>query len=54
VWQGACYCANCQRQTATAFSVIVGVPSDAFTVEGDALASFVAVAQMRRRRRPTP
>jgi hypothetical protein len=45
VWQGACYCANCQRQTATAFSVIVGVPSDAFTVEGDALASFKTVSE---------
>jgi hypothetical protein len=40
VWQGACYCANCQRQTATAFSVIVGVPSKDLTVEGDTVASF--------------
>ena len=40
VWQGACYCANCQRQTATAFSVVVGVPSDALTVEGSTLASY--------------
>lgn len=40
VWQGVCYCSNCQRQTATAFSVIVGVPSSALIVEGDTLASF--------------
>jgi hypothetical protein len=40
VWQGVCYCANCQRQTGTAFSVIVGVPSRALTVEGSTLASF--------------
>jgi hypothetical protein len=45
VWQGACYCANCQRQTATAFSVIVGVPSDALTVEGDSLASFKTASE---------
>lgn len=40
VWQGVCYCSNCQRQTATAFSAIVGVPSDAVTVEGRTLASY--------------
>jgi hypothetical protein len=40
VWQGACYCSNCQRQTATAFSVIVGVPIRALAVEGSTLASF--------------
>jgi len=40
VWQGVCHCALCQRQTGTAFSVIVGVPSNALTVEGDTLASF--------------
>jgi hypothetical protein len=40
VWQGVCYCSNCQRQTATAFSVIVGVPIKALTVEGSTLASF--------------
>ena len=40
VWQGACYCSNCQRQTDKAFSVIVGVPSKALVVEGSTLASF--------------
>jgi hypothetical protein len=45
VWQGACYCTNCQRQTATAFSVIVGVPSKALTVEGSALASFKTASE---------
>jgi len=40
LWQGACYCADCQRQTATAFSVVVGVPREALTVEGSTLASF--------------
>jgi hypothetical protein len=45
VWQGACYCTNCQRQTATAFSVIVGVPSKALTVEGNTLASLETVSE---------
>jgi hypothetical protein len=40
VWQGVCHCSNCQRQTATAFSVIVGVPMKALTVEGSTLSSF--------------
>jgi hypothetical protein len=40
VWQGICHCSNCQRQTATAFSAIVGVPGQAVMVEGSTLASF--------------
>ncbi len=40
VWQGVCYCSNCQRQTATAFSAIVGVPAQALKVQGSTLASF--------------
>jgi hypothetical protein len=45
VWQGVCHCANCQRQTASAFSTIVGVPRGALTVEGDTLASFETVSE---------
>jgi hypothetical protein len=45
LWQGACYCANCQRQTATAFSVIVGVPSKDLTVEGGTLASIKTASE---------
>jgi hypothetical protein len=45
VWQGVCYCSNCQRQTATAFSVIVGVPSNALVVEGGTLASFMTASE---------
>lgn len=40
LWQGVCHCSNCQRQTATAFSAIVGVPTEALTVEGGPLSSF--------------
>lgn len=45
IWQGVCYCANCQRQTATAFSAIVAVPSKALTVEGATLASFQTASE---------
>jgi hypothetical protein len=45
VWQGVCHCSNCQRQTASAFSTIVGVPSNALTVEGEALASFKTISE---------
>jgi hypothetical protein len=44
VAQAVCHCTDCQRQTATAFSVIVGVPSDALQIEGgESLASFTTV-----------
>jgi hypothetical protein len=33
--QAVCHCRNCQRQAGTAFSVILGVPADSLTVEGD-------------------
>jgi hypothetical protein len=42
VFQGVCHCADCQRQTGTAFSVFVGIPRAALTLEGDTLASFTA------------
>jgi hypothetical protein len=45
LWQGVCYCTNCQRQTATAFSVIVGVPSKDLTVEGETLASVKTASE---------
>lgn len=45
VWQGVCHCSNCQRQTASAFSPIVGVPSEALAVEGDTLASFKTASE---------
>src|SRR3954447_18840572 len=44
--QALCYCADCQRQTASAFSVVVGVQRDAFTVEGDKLASIETTGEV--------
>jgi hypothetical protein len=29
-----CHCRNCQKQTGTAFSVIVGVPKSTFSIQG--------------------
>ena len=43
VVQAACHCTDCQRQTSSPFSVIVGVPADAFHVEGSTLASFATI-----------
>jgi hypothetical protein len=40
VAQAACHCTDCQRQTSSPFSIVVGVPMDALTVEGDTLASY--------------
>jgi hypothetical protein len=38
--QGVCHCADCQRQTGSPFSVVVGVPRAAFKGEGSTLSSF--------------
>jgi hypothetical protein len=40
VVQAVCHCSDCQRQTGSPFTVFIGVPGDAFTVEGDTLRSF--------------
>lgn len=40
VIQAVCHCSDCQRQTGNPFSVVVGVPEAAFTVEGSTLSSF--------------
>jgi hypothetical protein len=37
-----CHCTDCQKQTGTTFSIIVGVPRDALQIEGD-LASYTTV-----------
>jgi hypothetical protein len=31
---GVCHCKNCQKQTGTAFSVLVGVPKSALSIDG--------------------
>ena len=31
---GVCHCKNCQKQTGTAFSVLVGIPKTAMSIQG--------------------
>jgi hypothetical protein len=45
VVQAVCHCADCQRQTGSPFTVFVGVPRAALTVEGDTLASFTTIGE---------
>jgi hypothetical protein len=35
-----CHCKNCQRQTGTSFSLVVGVPDEALKIEGDTLGTI--------------
>jgi hypothetical protein len=44
--QAVCHCADCQRQSGAPFSVVIGVPRAALTVEGDTLASFSTVGDV--------
>jgi hypothetical protein len=39
-----CHCTDCQRQTGTAFSIVVGVDRDALHVDG-AVSSFTTVGE---------
>ncbi len=43
--QAACHCTDCQRQTGTAFSVVVGVPRAALEIDGETLSSFTTVGE---------
>jgi hypothetical protein len=38
-----CHCTDCQKQSGTAFSIIVAVPRDALRIEGDSLSTFTTV-----------
>jgi len=37
---GVCHCKNCQRQTGTSFSLIVGVPEASFSASGETIRVF--------------
>jgi hypothetical protein len=45
VVQAVCHCTDCQRQTGSPFTVVVGVPRAALTLEGDTLASFTTIGE---------
>jgi hypothetical protein len=34
VFVGVCHCTHCQKQTGTAFSVLVGIPKPAMSIQG--------------------
>jgi len=40
-----CHCTSCQRQTGTAYSLVVGVPRDAFRLEGEHVSTFVTTSE---------
>jgi hypothetical protein len=35
VFTGVCHCSNCQKQSGSSFSIVVGVPAAAFSVQGE-------------------
>jgi hypothetical protein len=45
VFTAVCHCKDCQRQTGTAFSIVVGVPVDALEIKGDSLATFCTLGE---------
>jgi hypothetical protein len=45
VLQAVCHCTDCQRQTGSPFTVVVGVPLAALTVQGSTLASFATTGE---------
>ena len=44
--QAVCHCKDCQRQSGTAFSIVVAVPRDALTIDGDKLSVYKTVGEM--------
>lgn len=40
LFTAVCHCKDCQRQSAAAFSIVVGVPRAAFRLEGDTIKAF--------------
>jgi hypothetical protein len=45
VAQAVCHCTDCQRQTGGPYSVIVGVPRAALSVEGETLSSYTTIGE---------
>src|SRR5205823_1390761 len=45
LFTAVCHCRDCQRQSASAFSIVVGVSRDAFRVDGDTLRSFTTIGE---------
>ncbi len=45
VMTAVCHCPDCQKQTSSAFSPLVGVPSESLHLEGQDLASYETVGE---------
>lgn len=43
--QAVCHCSDCQRQTGSPFTVVVGVPLASLEVQGSTLASFATTGE---------
>lgn len=41
--QAVCHCADCQRQSGSPFTVVIGVPRAALSLQGETLSSFSTV-----------
>ena len=44
-----CHCADCQKQTSSAFSILVAVPKGTLRLEGQNLATFHGVGSLGSR-----
>jgi hypothetical protein len=40
-----CHCIDCQRQTGSTYTTVVGVPADSLVVSGESLASYATVGE---------
>ena len=45
VMTAICHCAHCQKQSGTAFSVVIAVPRDSLSVRGDALKIYEDIGE---------
>jgi hypothetical protein len=45
VIQAVCHCSDCQRQSGSPFTVVVGVPRSSLSVDGDTLSSFTTIGE---------
>jgi len=40
-----CHCVDCQRQTGSTYTVVVGVPESALTLSGEPLATYATIGE---------
>ena len=47
VFAGVCHCRNCQKESGSAFAIVIGIPQTALSVQGD-LKTFETRATVAR------